>query len=49
LAAVDPTYVLIAPVATAQVAASVIITAFLTPMLTSFVAKQNEKKAQKTV
>ena len=49
LAAVDPTYVLIAPVATAQVAASVIITAFLTPMLTSFVAKQNEKKARKTV
>ena len=49
LAAVDPTYVLIAPVATAQVAASVIITAFLTPMLTSLVAKQNEKKAQKTV
>ena len=49
LAAVDPTYVLIAPVATAQVAASVIITAFLTPMLPSFVAKQNEKKAKKTV
>lgn len=44
LAAVDPAYVLIAPVATAQVAASVIITAFLTPMLTSFVAKRNEKK-----
>ena len=45
LAAVDPAFALIAPIATAQVAASVIITAFLTPMLTSFVAKQNEKKA----
>lgn len=44
LAAVDPAYALIAPVATAQVAASVIITAFLTPMLTSYVAKKNEKK-----
>lgn len=43
LAAVDPAFALIAPVATAQVAASVIITAFLTPMLTSYVAKQNEK------
>lgn len=44
LAAVDPAYALIAPIATAQVAASVIITAFLTPMLTSYVAKKNEKK-----
>ncbi|MEG0306450.1 MAG: 2-keto-3-deoxygluconate permease [Clostridium sp.] len=43
LAAVDPTYALIAPIATAQVAASVIITAFLTPMLTSYITKRNKK------
>lgn len=43
LAAVDPAYALIAPIATAQVAASVLITSFLTPMLTSFVAKRQSK------
>ena len=43
LAAVDPAYLVIAPIATAQVAASVIITAFLTPMITSFVYKRNKK------
>lgn len=32
LAAVDPSYAAVAPIATAQVAASVIITSFLTPM-----------------
>ena len=47
LAAVDPAFVAIAPIATAQVAASVIITAFLTPILTSLVVKYNEKKAAK--
>ncbi|WP_373897404.1 2-keto-3-deoxygluconate permease [Haloimpatiens sp. FM7315] len=45
LASVDPAFALIAPVATAQVAASVIITAFLTPLLTSYVAKKNKKDA----
>lgn len=43
LAAVDQTYAAIAPVATAQVAASVIITSFLTPAITSYVAKRNKK------
>lgn len=43
LAAVDPAYLAIAPIATAQVAASVIITSFLTPVLTSFVYKRNKK------
>ncbi|MGL4336447.1 MAG: 2-keto-3-deoxygluconate permease [Turicibacter sp.] len=42
LAAVDPAFLVIAPIATAQVAASVIITAFLTPMLASYVAKRNK-------
>lgn len=43
LAAVDPAFAVIAPIATAQIAASVIITAFLTPLLTSYVAKKNKK------
>lgn len=47
LAAVDPAYAAVAPIATAQVAASVLITSFLTPMLTSFVAKQKGRKAAK--
>lgn len=47
LAAVDPAYAAVAPIATAQVAASVLITSFLTPMLTSFVAKQKDRKAAK--
>jgi len=46
LAAVDPTYALIAPIATSQIAASVIITAFLTPLLTGWVYKRNLKKAE---
>lgn len=45
LAAVDSSYLAIAPVATAQIAASVIITAFLTPMLTSYVSKLNKKRS----
>lgn len=44
LAAVDPSYAAVAPIATAQVAASVIITSFLTPMLANFVAKRSGKK-----
>ena len=47
LAAIDPAFALIAPIATAQIAASVIITAFLTPILTSFVWKQNTKNGSK--
>lgn len=47
LAAVDPAYAAVAPIATAQVAASVLITSFLTPILTSFVAKQKDRKAAK--
>lgn len=47
LAAVDPAYAAVTPIATAQVAASVLITSFLTPMLTSFVAKQKDRKAAK--
>lgn len=43
LAAVDSAFAVIAPIATAQIAASVIITAFLTPLLTSYVAKKNKK------
>lgn len=45
LAAVDPAYAVIAPIATAQVAASVIITALITPFLASFIAKRNKNKA----
>ena len=44
LAAVDPAYAAIAPIATAQVAASVLVTSFLTPMLANFVAKRSSKK-----
>ena len=47
LAAVDPAYAAVAPIATAQVAASVLITSFLTPMLTSFVEKKHDRKAAK--
>ncbi len=44
LAAADPTYTAIASTATAQISAAVVVTAILTPMLTAWVAKQNEKK-----
>lgn len=47
LAAVDPSYAAIAPIATAQVAASVIITSFLTPVLTNLVVKYNARHAAK--
>jgi len=44
VAMADPTYALVAPIATLQVAASVIITAVLTPLLTAWVYKRNQKK-----
>ena len=43
VAMADPTYAAIAPLATIQVAASVIVTAILTPMLTTYVYKNIEK------
>lgn len=43
LAAVDSSFIAIAPIATAQIAASVILTAFLTPMLASYVSKKCKK------
>ncbi len=45
VAIADPSYALIAPMATIQVAASVIITALLTPVLTALVYKRNQDKA----
>ena len=40
LADVDPRYAAVAPVATAQIAAAVIVTSFLTPMFAAWVAKR---------
>ena len=45
VAIADHSYALIAPVATIQVAASVIITALLTPLLTAIVFKRNQSKS----
>lgn len=44
LAAVDTTYVALVGTATAQITASVIVTAILTPMLTAWISKRNKKK-----
>jgi 2-keto-3-deoxygluconate permease len=44
VAMADPSYAAIAPAATVQVAASVIVTAILTPVLTSFVYRQVQKR-----
>lgn len=44
VAMADPTYTAIAPIATLQVAASVIVTAILTPLLTTYIYKQVKKK-----
>jgi 2-keto-3-deoxygluconate permease len=44
IAAVDPSYAAIAPIATVQVAASVIVTAILTPLLTSWMHGRLQKK-----
>lgn len=43
LADVDPNYAAIAQVATAQIAAAVIVTSFLTPMFAAWVAKKEGK------
>lgn len=43
LASVDAKYAAIAPIATAQVAAAVIITSFLTPVFTNFIARKAGK------
>lgn len=45
LADVDPKYAAICPIATAQIAASVIVTSFLTPWFTAQIAKMQKKKA----
>lgn len=47
LAEIDPAYLVIAPIATSQIAASVIITSFLTPAITGFIYKRNQKKLEK--
>ncbi len=44
VAMADPTYAAIAPIATVQVAASVIVTAILTPLLTSFIYKRVQRQ-----
>jgi 2-keto-3-deoxygluconate permease len=44
VAMADPSYAAVAPIATVQVAASVIVTAILTPLLTSFVFKRVQKR-----
>ena len=44
VAMADPTYAAIAPIATIQVAASVIVTAILTPILTSWMDKRVQQK-----
>ncbi len=44
IALADPTYAAIAPIATVQVAASVIVTAVLTPFLTAWMFRRNERK-----
>jgi 2-keto-3-deoxygluconate permease len=42
----DPTFAAVAPMATLQVAASVIVTAVLTPVLTTFIYNKNKKKKE---
>ncbi|MBR8700892.1 2-keto-3-deoxygluconate permease [Fusobacterium sp. DD29] len=49
IAAMDPRLLDVAQIATAQVAASTILTAFLVPILTTYVYKYNRKKMQQTV
>ncbi len=44
VAMADPSYAALAPIATIQVAASVIVTAVLTPILTSFVYKRMQRQ-----
>ncbi|MCQ6282302.1 2-keto-3-deoxygluconate permease [Bacillus sp. EB600] len=47
IAMADPTFAAIAPLATLQVAASVIVSVILTPLLTTFVYKRIKKKREK--
>lgn len=49
LAAVDSSYQAVAATATAQITAAVVVTAILTPMLTAWVAKRNERKKAKVL
>ena len=47
LAEADPSYALIAPTAAAQIASSVIVTSFVTPLFAGWVYKRSQKKANK--
>ena len=47
LAEADPSYALIAPTAAAQIASSVIVTSFVTPLFAGWIYKHNQKKANK--
>lgn len=47
LAEADPRYAAIAPVATAQIAAAIIVTAFLTPWFTAQIAKMDARRKAK--
>ena len=49
LALVDPSIIPLVPVATSQIAAAVVTTIILTPVLTQFVAKQAKRKMAKKV
>ena len=49
LALVDPSIIPLVPVATSQIAAAVVTTIILTPVLTQFVAKQAKRKMPKKV
>ena len=44
VAMADPLYAAIAPIATIQVAASVIVTAILTPILTAYMYRREQRK-----
>ncbi len=44
IALADPSYAAIAPIATVQVAASVIVTAVLTPILTAWMFRKVQKE-----
>ena len=46
VALADPSFAAIAPLATVQVAASVIVTAVLTPVLTAYIYRRNKKKLE---
>jgi 2-keto-3-deoxygluconate permease len=49
VALADPTYAAIAPAATVQVAASVIVTAVLTPLLTSWWYRRTRERTKADV